>query len=119
MRKKLLCMILASIFCLCGLGTLAGCEPSYVDGFWTDMLDVMIFKKYEEDYKNQSITIEDFNHENIKEVEYLEDESSQTHRILRIHLKKRGVAYRQELRDYLYTLDFVQNVGWVFTGDLV
>ena len=25
MRKKVLCMILASIFCLCGLGMLAGC----------------------------------------------------------------------------------------------
>ena len=25
MKKKVLCMILASIFCLCGLGMLAGC----------------------------------------------------------------------------------------------
>ena len=39
MRKKLMCMILASIFCLCGLGMLSGCGgASNPSGEGTDYL---------------------------------------------------------------------------------
>ena len=43
MKKKVLCMILASIFCLCGLGMLAGCgEASNPSGEGTDYLSPVL-----------------------------------------------------------------------------
>ena len=50
MRKKVLCMILASIFCLCGLGMLAGCgeevPPVDLTGKGQEMWEI------KKDYKN-------------------------------------------------------------------
>ena len=102
MIKKIFVLVLMLVMSF----ALSSCkkQPPYK----LDSVEVSIKYKYYSNVAAEIYTIESFDYDNIKEIEYIKVQSRDSDYI-RIHLKKTGKKQVQDAIDHLTTLEFVKS----------
>lgn len=87
-------------------------EAEFLQRHPNDRVLVSIKSEYKEAYLKGEITVESFEWDNIKEINFPEWSDLMNTAVFDVKLKKSGKQYVQEARNHFKTLDFVESVDY-------
>lgn len=98
---------LLSLLAFCSLFSLSACTNT--DDFDLGSVLVTIKESYKEDFESNRIVIENFEWENISELNYGEWSLEQNAGYMAVILKKTGVKKVEDAIEHFITLNFIQS----------